>query len=104
VRLRWTSHARDDLLGIARFIASDNKEAASKWVAALRACAMRASEFPLSGRIVPELDRNDVRELIVRNYRVVYRIVSEEVHILTVFESHRLLRLTEESTSPIDKT
>ncbi|TMB64277.1 MAG: hypothetical protein E6J43_13680 [Chloroflexi bacterium] len=35
--------------------------------------AARLSEFPLSGRIVPEFNQENIRELLVRNYRVAYR-------------------------------
>lgn len=45
----------------------------------------------MAGRKVPEIDRQDVREVFVRNYRIVYRILESEVHILTVFEGHKLL-------------
>jgi mRNA-degrading endonuclease RelE of RelBE toxin-antitoxin system len=42
--------------------------------------------------MVPELGRNDVREVIIRGYRIVYRVGDETVEVLTVFESHRLLQ------------
>jgi len=48
---------------------------------------------PEIGRIVPELSDPQIRELIVKNYRIVYRHIDEEIHILTVFEGHRLLPL-----------
>lgn len=51
----------------------------------------RLSRFPESGRIVPELNRPDVREVIVSPYRVVYRYRSGVVDIATVFRASRLL-------------
>jgi len=48
--------------------------------------------MPRSGRVVPELARDDVREVIVGNYRIVYRIEAEAIVILTVFEGHKLLK------------
>jgi len=49
-------------------------------------------EFPQSGRVVPELDREDVREVIRGTYRIVYRYRSAaaEAQILTVFHGARL--------------
>jgi plasmid stabilization system protein ParE len=46
--------------------------------------------FPLSGRIVPELGRDDVREIILGEYRIVYRVKGETVLLVTVFRSSRL--------------
>ncbi len=50
----------------------------------------RISIFPESGRIVPELRRNDVREIIVGEYRIVYRLEAEVATLITVFRSSRL--------------
>lgn len=94
-RLRWTDRSRRDLLEIGRFIARDKPIAARRWVARLRQQARLASEFPKSGRRVPEIGREDIREIVEGGYRIVYRIVGQDVHVLTVFESHRLLRLAE---------
>jgi len=49
----------------------------------------RLETFPESGRIVPELDRPEIREVIVKPYRVVYRYRGEAVEIATVFRSSR---------------
>ncbi len=46
--------------------------------------------MPKTGRRVPETARDDVREVLVRSYRIVYLINAETVWILTVFEGHRL--------------
>lgn len=47
--------------------------------------------MPESGRIVPEFGRDDFREFIIRSYRLVYRIFSDRIEVLTVFEGHRLI-------------
>jgi toxin ParE1/3/4 len=46
-------------------------------------------EFPDSGRIVPELQRDEIRELIRAPFRIVYRRGPEIVEILTVFHTAR---------------
>jgi plasmid stabilization system protein ParE len=49
--------------------------------------------MPLSGRIVPEFEQENIREIIKGSYRIIYRVLSEnEVNILTVFHSSQLLR------------
>ncbi len=90
MKLRWTRRARRDLVEIARYIERDKREAARRWVARLRQRARAVAELPRSGRRVPETARDDVREVLVRSYRIVYLIDAETVWILTVFEGHRL--------------
>ena len=68
MKLRWTARARGDLVQIARYVAADNALAARRWVRTLREQARRATAFPLSGRVVPEFGREDIREFVVRHY------------------------------------
>lgn len=91
MRLRWTHRARRDLLDIGRYIARDDPQTARRWVDRLRKRARAAALRPRSGRMVPEFNRDDIREVIVGNYRVVYRLHRTAVDVLTVFEGHRLL-------------
>ena len=90
-RLRWTLRAQSDLLEIARFIARDNPDAARRWVAMLRKRARAAARMPRAVRRVPELGRDDVREVVVRRYRIVYQLSPDGIVVLVVFESHRQL-------------
>lgn len=90
MKLFWTNRARRDLLDIGRFIAMDNPRAARVWVERLRERVRRVVEIPLAGRVVPERADLEVREVFVRNYRIVYRVFEDAIHVLTVFEGHRL--------------
>ncbi len=83
--------ARRDVIKIGDFIARDKPMAATEWVRRLIGTAERIAHFPSSGRVVPEVDRSDVREVILENYRIVYFVGATRIAILTVFESHRLL-------------
>lgn len=89
-RLRWTRRAVSDLEEIDSYIAADDPVAAERWVGRLMEQASKAGWTPYAGRIVPELGRVEIRELLLRSYRIVYRVTSEEIHVLTVFEGHRL--------------
>ena len=91
MKLRWSLRAKADLDEIRRYIASDNADAARKHLARIRDSARRAAEFPQAGSRLPELDRDDVRQVFVGNYRIVYQI-GGDVQIVTVFEGHRLFR------------
>ena len=48
--------------------------------------------MPGTGRVLSELGRDEVREVFLRTYRIVYEVREDAVHMLTVFEGHRLLR------------
>jgi plasmid stabilization system protein ParE len=92
----WSREASDSLAEIEEFIARDSVERAVRFVDALidHAEALLADN-PRSGRVVPETGNPAIRELIYRGYRIVYRLKNNDVEILTVFEGHRLLRLSE---------
>lgn len=91
VRIEWTQRARRDVLEVRDFIAHDKPTAAAAWVRRLIDTVERVALFPSSGRVVPEIDRPDIREVILDNYRMVYLVGTARIVILTVFESHRLL-------------
>lgn len=90
MKLYWTETARQDLLSIKQYIASDKPTAAKRWVERLRTRARGALHAPLAGRKVPELSRDDIRELIEGNYRIVYQVFADRLVVLTVFEGHYL--------------
>lgn len=89
--IRWTDRARNDLIEIGDFIAKDNTEAAARWVDTLITTVERLAVFPLSGRVVPELAKDVIREIIRHPYRIVYKVGDRTIDILTVFEGHRRL-------------
>lgn len=88
--IHWTEKARQDLFDIGDYIARDNPAAAARFTRALMEKCTVLVENPQIGRVVSEVAREDIRELIHGNYRIVYRLLESEVHILTVFEGHKL--------------
>src|SRR5262245_41373186 len=91
MKSKMSARARADLRRIAARIALDNPRAAAAWVRKLQDRARLAGRSPGLGRKVPEPDRDDIREAIVGNYRVVYAVRGKIVVIQTIFEGHRLL-------------
>lgn len=89
--IRWSQRARDDLIAIGRYIATDNQVAARRWTARLKARISAVARNPNAGRIVPEFAREDIREVIEGNYRLVYLVRGKSMEVLTVFEGHRTL-------------
>ena len=55
----------------------------------------RLEAFPLSGRIVPEINQENIREIILGSYRIVYLFKAETVFILTVFHGSKLLKISD---------
>jgi toxin ParE1/3/4 len=89
-RLRWTRRAREDLVSIRAFITEESPNYAALVVGRIVGATDRLARFPESGRAVPEFAHPEVREVVYRPYRIVYRLVgSDEVHILTVHHAAR---------------
>ena len=96
MKITWSPKAFKDLLHITEIIALDKKKAALKWAESVRKKVTRLKKFPRSGRVVPELKREEIREIIIGNYRVIYKL-GKEVAILTVFHgAHQMAPLTAE--------
>lgn len=92
VKLNWTEQATNDLVSIGQYIERDSLKYAKIQIKRIRAKAKLLRKFPLSGRIVPEMGNDVIRELILGNYRIIYKIISKKrIDILTIHHSARLL-------------
>lgn len=89
--VRWTENAISDLLTIKEYISQDSERRANAWISELYRAGLSLADFPERGRIVPEFERQDLRELLIENYRIVYRVNKVTIEILTVFDGHRQL-------------
>jgi len=76
-KLIWSPAARDDLHDIVVFIARDNPNRAMSFGYELISETDRLQAFPELGRSVPEYRDDNIREIIFRPYRIVYRIDHE---------------------------
>jgi plasmid stabilization system protein ParE len=91
-RVSWTLRAREDLASIRAFINEESPHYAGLVVGRIIGATDRLTQFPESGRSVPEFSHPDVREVIYRPFRIVYRLVgTDELHSLTVHHSARPL-------------
>ena len=81
----------DDLDAVCLFIARDAPRYAEVFVERVLQAADRLAEFPRLGRVVPEIGQEDIREGIVRSYRIIYRLLPGDVEILTVHHGARPL-------------
>lgn len=89
MKLLWEQRALGDLRRIQLYIARDDPRAAARWVAKLIERAEAVVTLPYAGRKVPEIERDDVREVFLKQYRIIYRVADASVHVLTLFEGHR---------------
>ena len=92
MKIKWTHEALDRLIEIEEYISKDSPSRAVQFVDQLIEHAEVLSDKPRIGRTVPELANPDIRELVIKKYRIVYRLKANRIEILTVFEGHRLLR------------
>jgi toxin ParE1/3/4 len=83
--VRWTPQAADDLEAITAFIAKDSTSYATLFAMDSLAAIERLSEFPYSGRIVPEVNDPAIREILFGNYRIVYRVSDNLVELLMIY-------------------
>ena len=91
MKVVWTPLAVDRASEITEHIALDNPTAASQWVEGLFKTVERLAKFPKHGRVVPEVGRSDIRELLYESYRIIYRVELKRVSILTVRHGRRLI-------------
>lgn len=92
VRVDFALSARDDLLGIREWYASQEvPEVGVRQVAAIIERVAQLKAFPDSGKMVPEFEVSWLRELELPPYRVVYRRDPDVVTIVRVLRSERLM-------------
>jgi len=89
--IRWTEQALDDVEAITVYIARDSSHYAQLFAQKIFDAVKRLQTFPESGRNLPEIERNEIREIILGNYRVIYRLKMDLVEIITIYHSSRLL-------------
>ena len=90
VQINWTLQATSDLKDIAEYISKDSKNYAKLQIVRIRFRTIILTSQLYSGRIVMEIGKNNIRELIEGNYRIIYKVVNDSrVDILTIHHSAR---------------
>ena len=87
----WSPQALEDIEAIAEYIARDSTTYAESTVEGIFQAPHGLRKFPRLGRVVPEKNHEDVRELFVFQYRVIYEIHTSEIHVLTVVHGKRII-------------
>ncbi|MGI9331633.1 MAG: type II toxin-antitoxin system RelE/ParE family toxin, partial [Gammaproteobacteria bacterium] len=89
MRVRWSANAKADLRELKALISRDSAFYARRFVSKIMDSAGKLCDQPQLGRRVPEADRDDIRELLFQNYRIIYRLRHNDVYILTVVHGTR---------------
>jgi toxin ParE1/3/4 len=89
VRVVWTEHAHAQLDEAMAFIARDRPETAKAWLELMLDAGSSLAGLPDRGRVVPEASRDDVRELIISPYRLIYRRDRDVVTVTMVVHERR---------------
>lgn len=91
MKVHWTDRAKQRLKLIHDHIAKDAPLVAPSVIERLVRRSLQIGEFPHSGREVPEYQREDVREILERPYRILYRIKRDRIDVITVMHHRQLL-------------
>jgi len=90
VRINWTFQAKEDLKSIVDYIARDSKQYAKLQVIKIkqRTHILRTNVY--IGKVVQEIDKPNIREVIEGRYRIIYKIVTKnQIDVLTIHHSAR---------------
>ena len=92
-RIVWAPQAVEDVEAIRAYVARDSPHYANLVVERIVAAVALLESSPRSGRVVPEVGDESLREVIHGSYRIVYRLRGDIIEIATVFHGARLFRL-----------
>ena len=82
-KIIWSRQARDDLRDIVSFIAANNRPVAESFGFRLMAKVDLLEQFPEIGRVVPQEQDENIREIILTPYRIIYRVLAEN-HLVAI--------------------
>jgi plasmid stabilization system protein ParE len=89
MRVDWTFTSRDDIDSIASGRAEWSDESANHLRAAIFNRAEQVSQFPNSGRIIPEFQMGHLREVLEQGYRIMYEVFEDRIEVFGVVSSRK---------------
>ena len=91
MKIQWSPLSIDRISEISDYIAQNSPNAAKHWVHSIFDRVEQIKDFSKSGQPVPEINRKDIRQLVIANYRIIYRVDPKIVSILTVRHCRQIL-------------
>jgi len=98
MKIVWSPLAVERASEIVDYIAQDKPLAAAKWIHTVFSKVEQLGSNPELGRIVPEINESQFRELIYGNYRIIYHIGKKQISILTIRHGKQILPIDEIKT------
>lgn len=98
----WTEPARRDLRQIHGYIAKDSNYYAKKVVSELRDVTEKLASHPMIGRVVPECEDENIRELFLYSYRIIYQVLAKNVRVLAVVHQKQDISSSQSEFLPQD--
>lgn len=91
--IRWPPRGKARLLGCMRYIAEQSQDwpTVIKWRDRVYAAVEHLEDFPESGSIVRKLNRDDIRQVFVGDYRVIYRVKRRTPEVISIRHGHFLI-------------
>ena len=91
MKVHWTDNAIAHLVDIYEYIARDSSIYAKRMVDRVTRRSEQIANFPMSGRKVPQYEADDIREIVEKPYRIIYRIKLDQIDVLAVVHCRQLL-------------
>lgn len=98
MKVFWTDTAVNHLSSIYTYISQNSPQYAQRLVERLTQRSEQIVKFPFSGRIVPEFETEQIREIIEGSYRIIYYIKSEQIDILAVLHGSQQIESINDET------
>ncbi len=92
MRVHWTENAIEHLVNIFEYISLNSHTYATIMVDRITRRSEQISAHPYSGRKVPEYHSDEIREVIEKPYRIIYRVKPDQIDVVAVIHGSRLLQ------------
>ncbi|MCX5894414.1 MAG: type II toxin-antitoxin system RelE/ParE family toxin [Proteobacteria bacterium] len=85
----WTQSAWNDLEAAADYISKDSPRYAASFVQEVCDAVRSLNALAFRGRVVPEFDDTNIRELLLKSYRLIYQVTAQKIYILGLIHGAR---------------
>ncbi|MDB9405366.1 type II toxin-antitoxin system RelE/ParE family toxin [Microcystis aeruginosa CS-1036] len=89
MKVFWTETAVNHLSAIYNYISQNSPQYAQRLVERLTRRSEQIANFPFSGRLVPEFETEQIREVIEGSYRIIYYIKPDQIDVIAVLHAAR---------------
>ncbi len=89
MRIEWSEPAVLDLESIKEFISRDSEYYAIEFTSRIIEMIEKLAAFSNLGRKAPEVDDDNIREIVFYNYRIIYKLTNESILILGIIHAAR---------------